>query len=494
MEEKKKDRHFKVPHAFTILFLMLFIAAILTYVLKAGSYDYVDGLPVAGTYHAVDANPQGLWDVIRAPVEGFYSAIEIIVFVLIVGGFLGIVFETKAVDSALGSLIRKLNGREKYLIPVLMLFFAIGGTTYGMSEETIALYPIIIPLVLAAGYDVVTAVMIIFIGCYTGTAASIIDPFSVGLASDLAEVSIGDGIGFRFVFFVAAVGWAMTATMRYAEKVKADPSKSVTADLNEKITGKFKKFDPDELIEMTGKRKVVLGIFGLVFLIMIISLVPWQYKFGIDLFADIHAFLTGIPVIKAILGSMLPFGDWYFVEMSVLFLSAAIFIGIYYRFSQEEIIDIFINGAKDLLGVAMMIGAAKGISVILNDGMIIGTILHAGEVLLSHANKTLFAIGTYLLYIPLTVVVPSTTAVATASMPIIAPLADFIGLGREVVVMAYLAGSNTMCFMSPVCAVLVGSLAIAGVPFTRWLKAVRPFILGMLVLAVIFLTIVTVIG
>ncbi|WP_392486558.1 YfcC family protein [Haloimpatiens sp. FM7315] len=487
----KMKKKFKMPTAFTILFALIFVAAIFTYIIPAGTYDYADKIPVPGTYHLVKTNPQGLWDVFQAPIKGFKAALDVALFILILGGFLGIVFETKAIDSALGSILKKLNGKEKYLIPILMIFFAIGGTTYGMAEETIAFYPLIIPIVLAAGYDLVTVIMIIFLGSGVGVLGGLVDPFAVGIASELAGISIGEGIQFRLIALILGVSWAIIFTMRYAAKVKADPTKSITYDMNQKLIKKFNNFDSSQAIEITKKRKIVLIIFILTFVIMIISIIPWQYKFGINFFANLHASLIKIPVFKFFLGSMLPLGDWFFVEMSVLFLISSIIIAIFYRFPENKIIDLFMAGAKDLLSVALILGVARGISIILNDGMIIGTILHSGEMALTNVNKAVFAIGSYLLYIPLTFLIPSTSGLATASMPIIAPLADFAGVGREVVVMAFQSGAETMNFISPTQCVLVGALAITGVPYSRWLKAIRPFLLGIIVIVFIVLTLAT---
>lgn len=489
MEKEKKK--FRMPTAFTILFALIFIAAILTYIVPAGVYDYADKLPIAGTYHLVEANPQGLWDVFQAPVKGFKAALDVALFILILGGFLGIVFDTKAIDSALGSILKKLNGREKLLIPILMIFFAIGGTTYGMAEETIAFYPLIIPIVLASGYDLVTVIMIIFLGSGVGVLGGLVDPFAVGIASELAGISIGEGIEFRLIALVLGVSWAIFYTMRYAAKVKADPTKSITYDMNQKLVEKFDNFDSGEVVEMTKKRKVVLTLFALTFIIMIISIIPWEWKFNITFFADIHRTLIDIPVFKFIFGSMLPLGDWFFVEMSVLFLISAIVIGVFYRMPETKIVNLFMAGAKDLISVALVLGVARGISIVLNDGMIIGTILHFGEMALTNCSQVVFAIGSYILFIPLTFLIPSTSGLATASMPIIAPLADFAGVGREVVVMAFQAGAESMNFVSPTQCVLIGALAITGIPYSRWVKAIAPFMVGVVIIVCSVLTLAT---
>ncbi len=196
----KKKR--KMPTAFGILLGLTVISAIATWIVPSGTYDMHDKVPIAGTYHAVEANPQGLWDIFQAPVTGFADALSVAFFILVLGGFLGIIFETRAIDAVIGNTVQKYKGREKFLIPILMVLFAFGGTTYGMAEETIAFYPLIIPILLGAGYDLVTVILVIFIGSGCGVLGGLVDPFAVGIASGLADISIGDGMEFRFLMLV----------------------------------------------------------------------------------------------------------------------------------------------------------------------------------------------------------------------------------------------------------------------------------------------------
>lgn len=484
---EKKKRGFKMPTAFGILLALTVVAAIATYLIPAGTYDYVDDVPVAGTYHLVEADPQGLWDVLQAPITGFGKALDVALFILVLGGFLGIVFETRAIDALIEGTVRKYKGRERALIPILMVLFAIGGTTYGMAEETIAFYPLLIPILLAAGYDLTTSIMIIFLGSGCGVLGGLVDPFAAGIASSLAGISLGDGMEFRGLMLVLELTFAIIFVMRYAERVRKDPSRSVTADLNKELVGNFRAVDENDHVNLTGRRKAILVTFALTFVIMVISIIPWEAKFGITLFADMHAALLAIPGMSIILGHMLPLGDWYFVEMTVLFFTAAIVCALIYRFDEPTTVSLFMKGAKDLLSVALVLGVARGISVILNDGQIIGTILHLGEMTLSTLSSGVFAVVTYLMYIPLTFLIPSTSGLATASMPIMAPLADFAGVNRAVVVMAFQAGAETMNFFSPTQCVLVGALAITGVPYSRWIKAIWPFLLGVMGIAAVVL-------
>ena len=193
------QKKFHMPTAYTILFLLLILVAAATWIIPAGSYDYVDGVPVAGTYHTVEQNPQGVGDVLKAAFSGFYDAVDVCIFILMVGGFLGVVMKTGAVDAGVGNVIRLLGGREKWLIPILMLLFGLGGTTYGMWEETMAFYPLLIPVFLAAGYDAVVGISVILLGAGAGVIASTVNPFATGIAAGFAGVSLGEGIVLRLL-------------------------------------------------------------------------------------------------------------------------------------------------------------------------------------------------------------------------------------------------------------------------------------------------------
>ncbi len=468
----------KMPTAFGILLGLTVISAIATWIVPAGAYQMDGKVPIAGTYHLVESNPQGLWDIFQAPVVGFSDALSVAFFILVLGGFLGIIFETRAIDAVIGNTVKKYEGKEKLLIPILMILFAFGGTTYGMAEETIAFYPLIIPILLGAGYDLVTVILVIFIGSGCGVLGGLVDPFAVGIASGLADISIGDGMEFRLLMLVLQLSFAIFFVMRYAEKVRKDPSKSVTYELNQSLEKKFKLKDREEIVEMTPKRRKILVAFVITFAIMVISIIPWGAKFHIELFNNFLDWIKSSIVGQAIVGNMPPWGDWYFTEMTVLFFISSILCAWMYGYDESTTVNLFMKGAKDLLSVALVLGVARGISVVLNDGMIIGTILHWGEMTLSQLNSTAFSIVTYLMYIPLTFLIPSTSGLATASMPIMAPLADFAGVNRAVVVMAFQAGAETMNFISPTQCVLVGALAITGVPYNKWLKAIAPYLAG----------------
>lgn len=484
--EKKK---FKMPTAFTTLLILTIAVAILTFLIPAGQYEYVDGMPVAGTYQQVASNPQGIWDVIKAPVEGFKGAIDVILFVLVLGGCLGVIFETKAIDAALSKVVLRLKGREKMLIPIMMGICAIGGTTYGMAEETIAFYPIILPILLAAGYDVVTGVMIIFLGAGVGIAGGIINPFSVGIGSNLAGISLGEGMIVRIIMFLLYLTFAIGFVMHYAEKVRKDPTKSIVYDIKHITDAPFKKDLDDNIPEFDSRRKRVITVFGLMFLIMILAIIPWGSKFNIHIFEQFHEMLMSIPVIGTLLGHTTALGEWYFTEMTMLFFVGAILIGKLYGYKENEIVSLFVAGVKDIISVALVLGVAKGLSVIMSDGMIIDTVLHFGEGILTHLRAEVFPAIAYLLYIPISLLIPSSSGLQTATIPILAPLSDFIGIGREFVVMACQAGAESMNFISPTQAVLIGALTLTNIPYERWLKHILPFFIGIVLITIVSLTV-----
>ncbi|MGL6167315.1 MAG: hypothetical protein ACRC0Y_03380, partial [Fusobacteriaceae bacterium] len=318
---KKK---FKMPSAYTILYALIGVMAILSWIVPAGIYEYVDPTssklqPIPGTYSVAEPNPQGLWEVISAPIQGFADAQDIALFVLIIGGFLGVVMKTGAIDAGIAAVIKKFKGKETLLIPILMAIFALGGTTFGMAEETVAFYAILTPVMLIAGFDTVTTMGTILFGSGIGCLNSTVNPFSTGVASGFAGVSIGDGIFLRMAMLIIQVGLASWMLMRYAAKVKADPKNSFVyntreEDLNHFVGDLSKK---EEIIEFDGKRKAVLTLFCLTFLTMVIGVIPWAYKFNITIFEDITNALKNIPVIGKLLGNIVPLGDWWFGEMTI---------------------------------------------------------------------------------------------------------------------------------------------------------------------------------
>ncbi|WP_368644742.1 YfcC family protein [Alkalibacterium putridalgicola] len=476
-ENKIKDRLMSLPSSFTILFIIIVIMAILTWFVPAGSYEVNEaGEIIAGTFAYTEQQPQGLWDIFMAPVKGMLGtdttpgAIEVSLFILVVGGFLGVVDKTGALDSAIAQVVGANRGREKMLIPILMFIFALGGTTYGMAEETLAFYPLIIPVMIAVGFDMLVAVSVILLGAGVGVLASTVNPFATGVASQALGISPGNGIVLRLVFFVVMYAIATAYVYRYATKVQKDREKSMVSEDYEENKKKFKPKDTNE--KMNTRQKIVIFLFALTFILMVLGLIPWTLlNENWTMFENFNAWLMGLPVIGTVLGQqMVPLGDWYFVEITMLFLAMAIIIGIVYRVPEEDIVSGFVNGAKDLLSVALIVALARGIQVIMNEGMITATILHFGEETLSGLSPVVFSVLTYIFYIPLSFLIPSTSGLASATMGIMGPLGTFVGVAEHIVVTAFQSASGIVNLITPTSGVVMGALAIAGVELTTWWK------------------------
>lgn len=451
---KLRDRF---PSAFTILFALIVIVAALTWIVPAGQYERVASealgkdVPVPGTYAEVDAAPQGIFDILRAPIAGFYdpaeyvaNAIDVSLFVLIIGGFLGVVNRTGAIDSGITAAMAAMKGREKWMIPILMALFAAGGTTYGMAEETLAFYAILIPVMIAAGYDAVTGVAVILLGAGIGVLGSTINPFATTIASNAAGIPFTDGLLLRLT--ILGIGWLICVTfvMRYAARVKADPARSIVADRREDNARHFLGKGTGIAADLTGAQKLVLILFGLTFAVMI-----W----GVAL------------------------QGWWIAEMSMLFLAASIVIGTVSWIGEKPFVEAFVDGARDLLGVALIIGLARGIVVIMDAGRITDTILNASEQTIAGQSEVVFINGMYWIEVAMSFLVPSTSGLAVLSMPILAPVSDFAGVDRSLAVTAYQSASGIVNLITPTSAVVVGALAIGRVPYDRWLRFVAPLLL-----------------
>ncbi|WP_222888926.1 YfcC family protein [Enterobacter sp. C2] len=461
-------RRFKFPSAYTILFILIALVAALSWIVPAGHYQMVMNetlgkeVPVAGTYAHVTAQPQGIVSVIMAPISGLYDpdtgqagAIDVALFVLIIGGFLGIVNKTGAIDAGIERVTQKLSGREEWMIPILMGLFAAGGTIYGMAEESLPFYTLLVPVMMAARFDPLVAASTVLLGAGIGTLGSTINPFATVIAANAAGIPFTTGIWLRVALLVA--GWLICVAwvMRYARQVRQDPSRSIVADKQDENIAHFLGGKRQQDLAFTGTRKLILVIFALAFAVMI---------YGV-----------------AVLG-------WWMGQISGVFLAAAIITGLLARMSEEELTSTFIDGARDLLGVALIIGIARGIVVVMDKGMITHTILHSAEGLVSGLSSMVFINVMYWLEVVLSFLVPSSSGLAVLTMPIMAPLADFARVDRDLVVTTYQAASGIVNLVTPTSAVVMGGLAIARVPYVRYLKWVAPLLLMLTVLICLILS------
>ena len=474
-EAGSSKKGFKFPTAYTILFALIALVALGTWFVPAGQYDRVENeelgreVPVPGTYQEVEANRQGPVEVLLAPIAGFYDpdeyearAIDVALFVLFIGGFLGVVTKTGAIDVGIARAMARLKGRENWMIPILMALFAAGGTSYGMAEESLAFYSLLIPVMIAAGYDSAVAVATILLGAGIGVLGSTINPFATVIAANAAGIPFTDGIGLRF--FMLFAGWltCVIFVMRYAARVKKDPSASIVADRREEIEAKYGKGTTDTTdSKLTGRQAAVLVIFALTFVVMI-----WGVSSQ----------------------------GWWMARMGALFLGSSILVGFVARMGEEGFTDAFVDGSRDLLGVALVIGIARGIVVVMDAGNMTDTILHAGEDALSGASAVVFINLMFVIEVFMSFFVPSSSGLAVLTMPIMAPLADFSEVARSLVVTAYQSASGLVNLFNPTFAVVMGALAIGRVPYDRWLRFVFPLVLILTALIVVSISVAALIG
>ncbi|MDW7797336.1 YfcC family protein [Streptococcus canis] len=495
MTEEKK-RGFRIPSSYTVLFIIIAIMAVLTWFIPAGAYETAkDGGVISGTYKTVASNPQGFFDILMAPVrgmlgvEGTDGAIQVSFFILMVGGFLGVVNKTGALDTGIASVVRKNKGREKLLIAILIPLFALGGTTYGMGEETMAFYPLLIPVMIAVGFDSIVAVAIILIGSQIGCLASTINPFATGVAADAAGVSIADGMIWRIIQWFILVGMSIWFVYNYASKIEKDPSKSLVADKAEEHKEFFQLQNSGE--DLNKRQRNVLTIFALTFVIMILSLIPWE-DFGIKLFTNINTWLTTMPILGGAIGkTMGAFGTWYFPEITMLFIMMGVLVAIVYRMSEDDFLSSFLTGAGEFLGVAMICAIARSIQVIMNGGMITATILHWGETGLSGLSSQVFIILAYIFYLPMSFLIPSTSGLAGATMGIMAPLGQFSNVPAHLVITAFQSASGILNMISPTSAIVMGALALGRVDLGTWWKFIGKFIVMVMLVSVLLLVVAT---
>ncbi|EEX08467.1 C4-dicarboxylate anaerobic carrier [Ruegeria lacuscaerulensis ITI-1157] len=449
----------RFPTAYTILFLLIAFVAALTWVIPAGQYDRAMNeevgreIAVAGTYQAVDPNPQGPIDVLLAPVAGFYdpdsyaaNAIDVSLFVLFIGGFLGVVNATGAIDTGIRVAMDRMRGREIWMIPIMMVLFSIGGTTYGMAEETLAFYSILVPVMIAAGYDAVTGVAIILLGAGIGVLGSTINPFATVIAANAAGIAFTDGLILRLVILLGGLAICIAYVTRYAHRVKANPASSVVARQADAHRKHFLKdmSTGTGATALSGTQKTVLVVFAATFGVMI-----WGVSSQ----------------------------GWWMARMSALFLGAAILVGLIARMGEKKLTGTFVDGARDLLGVALVIGLARGIVVVMEQGRIADTVLHGAEQSLAGLGDVAFINLMFAIEAGMSLFVPSSSGLAVLSMPILAPLADFAGVGRDLVVTAYQSANGLVNLINPTFAVVIGGLAIGRVPYDRWIAFVWPLLL-----------------
>ena len=450
---KKKER----MSAFTIIFLLIIALALITLILPNAAFDEA-GTIINGS-GVVKAK---ISNVLLSPILGFGSAVDVCVFVLILGGFLQVVTKSGALENGIKVLVKKLKGNELVLIPILMIIFSIGGTTYGMLEETVGFYALLAFTMVAAGMDTIVASATVLLGAGSGVLGSTINPFATGAAvAALPEgmvVNQGIIIALGAVLWLVSLGISIFFVMRYAKKVKADKGSTFLSLQEQKKMEKFKEKDESKEVTLTGRQKATLWIFGITFIVMIIGFIPWG-EFGITFFDSWTGWLTGSAL-----------GGWYFNESAAWFFLMAIVIGIINGLSTNQIIDEFIAGARDILSVVLIVAVARGVYVLMSQTYLDNYIIYNVADMLKGTPVALFTPCNYILHLVLSVLVPSSSGLATISTPIMAPLAAQLGYSVETTIMTFVAANGLVNLITPTCGAIMGGLALAKVNYTTWVK------------------------
>lgn len=471
-ESSKGIKQFKVPHVYAIIFALMVIFAVLTWIVPSGSYQRqeVNGreVTVAGTYEQSEKTyideetgdevdlRQGVFDVLQAPTRGIQEAIEVVAFILIVGGSFQVITKTGAITSGMGRVVRRFKNKDIVIIPIAMVLFALGGTSFGMAEETLPFFAIFMPIMMAMGFDSMTAFMIVFVGARMGYIASTINPFNVLIAQGILGIQGNPQLWLRMIAWVVLTAVAITWVVLYARRVKKNPESSITFedDIAKKV-----EFAADESAldtEFTGRQKGVLAVF-----IAGMCLIIWG----------------------------LVTQGWYMNEISAVFLAMGLLAGVIAGFSQDVIAQEFVAGIADFAFSAIVVGLARGILVIASDGMIIDTILNALATGLGGIPAVLFTTLLYAVENLLAILVPSSSCLAALTAPIFGPLTELMGLNPEAAVWALSMGSATMSLICPTSAILVAGLGVCKIKLGQWWKTVWKFFLIVSLINIVFVAI-----
>lgn len=487
MTETAKKKH-GMPSSFTILLALLAIVAVVTVIVSGTSGGAVTAARLS--------------DFCTAPIKGFADALPVCLFVMILGGFLGMMTETGALDNGIAVLVQKLKGNEIMLIPVLMLIFSLGGTTYGMCEETVPFYALLAATMMAAGFDPMVGAATVLLGAGCGCLGSTVNPFAVGAAVDAltgVDIAVNQSIiiGLGAVLWIVTTAMSIVFVMNYAKKVKADKGSTILSmqELKdaEEAHGKAAS-EVHKEVKLTGRQKGVLIAFAFTFVVMIVGFIPLaDLNEGVANFFDAGAVYDadGNAVVQgwSALITGLPIGQWYFDEASTWFFLMAILIGIIGGLSEKQIVNTFITGAADMMSVVLVIALARGISVLMANTGLDVFVLDAAANALAGLSGVIFAPMSFLVYFGLSFLIPSTSGMATVSMPIMGPLAVKLGFSPEVMVMIFSAAIGVVNLFTPTSGAIMGGLALAKIEWTTWLKFALKLIVALSVVCAVILTV-----
>ena len=455
MNEKKKG--LPVPHVYVILLSLIALCSLLSYVIPAGQYDMMmaGGREVvdASTYHIVESTPVTLMQLLSAVPRGMTQSAQIIFFIFIVGGAFAILEKTGAIEAGIGKVCRLLGARTLALLPVIVLLFSMGGAVFGMSEETIPFIPIFVSLCIAMGYDSITGTAIVFCGAAAGYAGALMNPFTLQVAQGIAGLPILSGMGYRVAMYVCYVLLTSAFIMVYAARVKKDPEKS---PMYAEDRQREDLIDLNNLRPFGGREKAILSVFAAAIVLLVYGVIRW---------------------------------GWYMDEISALFIGMAIVIAVVVRMTPNEFAVTFGEGMAGIASGALVIGFARGLLVVMTDGNILHTILHAVATVLGNLPSTVSALGMYVFQCLLNFLVPSGSGQAAVSIPIMAPLGDLVGVTRQTACIAFQLGDGISNIFTPTSGFFMAGLALAKIPWTKWAKWILPLIAMQYALGGVFVVI-----
>lgn len=442
-------RALRVPHTLALLAGLIALALVATYALPAGSFERVKNeagreLVVAGSYHRVEADKPSPWDALTAVPRGFAAAGEIIFFVFLIGGAVAVFRATGAADAGIAALLRRLGHVPGLLLLGGMLVFAAGSSAIGMAEEYLPFVPLLLTLCIGMGFDAVVAVAVVTLGFGLGYAVATINPFTVLIAQDVAGLAPASGMGYRLLVAPLLLAIGFRYVWRYARAVKRDPGASLVADRPGAAPPAAGAAAPGGAATLTATHVASLVVTGAACVLIVLGIELWS---------------------------------WGLTEMGGLFLGLTVVLAMIGRLGADRAAQAFCAGAAELTTTALLIGFARAIIVVLEDGRVVDTIIHGIATPLEHLGAGPAAVGMFLVQAVCSVFVPSGSGQAYVTMPIMAPLGDLVGVSRQVAVLAFQLGDGLTNIVAPTNAVLMGYLAIAGVPFERWLRFVLPLVL-----------------
>ena len=476
MAKSKKRKGFIT--AFSIILILIFLLGGITYLLPEAKFlgeSIVDG---SGVVRAT------IPDIIMAPILGFENAIDVSIFVLVLGGFLATVARTQALETGIQVLVKKLKGNELKLIPILMFIFSIGGTTYGMLEETVGFYALLAAAMVMAGMDTIVSSAIVLLGAGSGVLGSTINPFAVGAA--VSALPKGIDVNQGIIIMIGVILWLTTLTISiffvrsYAKKVIAKKGSTILSlrerkEMEMEYGGAAAK--KEENVKLSTKQKITLVLFALTFLVMIVGFIPWG-EFGVTFFDKFTGWLTGAPL-----------GAWWFYEAAVWFLIMSVVIGLVNRTGEKQFVDTFIDGADDMVGVILIIAIARGASVLMQTTHLDNYIIFNAAEALKNVPEVIFTPLNYLLHVVLSVLVPSSSGLATLSSPIMGPLTHQLGYSPEVTVMTMVAANGLVNLITPTCGAIMGGLQLAKVEYSTWVKFAGKIVLTIAIINIVLLTV-----